>query len=79
MNSHTKLLLFVGSNSSEFGEVGPEKELASQAVGEQNRFLAPTAPKHAKTGWNYLKFYTTIGLLLTLAGPRQGLPVRPVF
>ena len=94
MNSHTEISLFVRcaqrrALGEKVGSLEEEKELASQRW-SKTAFLPPgpalTLPS-AKTAWNYLKFYTTIGLLLTpcqraaQAGKVEGggLPVGRLF
>ena len=45
----------------------PNSQALKKSWREQNHFLAPMADRLGKNRWNYLKFYTMIGLLLTLA------------
>ena len=68
MNSHTKNLFLPKVNENHLNFFGfPNSQALKKSWREQNHFLAPMADRLGKNRWNYLKFYTMIGLLLTLA------------
>ena len=84
MNSHTEIELFAralhsrGRGGEKVGREGKKSWRAN--VGAKPLSCPDLTLPSAKTAWNYLKFYTTIGLLLTPCQSRQGrLPVGRLF